>query len=240
MFTTPLKILFGDKIILLFSMIPVAIGILLYYLFGHWIYGDILGHGKEWISQHVSSQGLNAMLFYTLVGILTIVLFFIINWTFVLIVSFLSSPFNDLISSRVEKRILGQNPPELKEGFLAMLKKIKKIFWNEFKKILLIAVLSLASVTLSFFPLLAPASLIISSWLMASTFLDYSWSRHELTFAQCLGDFRRGFLKNSILGIVFIFLMSIPVVNILALPIAVVSFTMIFVQRNNPLMLKDL
>ena len=84
--------------------------------------------------------------------LITILFFFAINWTFFLVVSLLASPFNDIISSRVEKKLLGQSLDGMGDEFNGFFSKIGFIIFNETKKVVFIIFLSLISLGLSFFP----------------------------------------------------------------------------------------
>ena len=204
------KVLAKNKIILLFSTMPILIGTLLYVWLGSWFYGDLLSEGKKWIGQHVTSQGLGPFFNFLLVGILTIVFFFVISWTFVLLTAFIASPFHDIISCRTERYLLGEVPQSISESLKETILKIKKILVNEIKKIIIIAGLSIMGIALSFFPLLTPISLLISAWLMTATFLDYSWSRHEYSVGSCFDTLKKGFLVIPLLGWCFYFSCRFP------------------------------
>ena len=221
-----------DKWTLLLSMAPIIIGILIYIFLGKWIYGDVFNWGKSLIESKVEGGWLNA-LSGIIVLALSIIFYFLINWTFVLVVSFFAAPFNDMISRRVEKIVNGQTPPELSESFNIMLKRLGITLLNEAKKIAFLLFLSLAGFALSFF--LPPVSFVVSSLLYALNFVDYSWGRHDLHFRSCLKDTKDSFIPYSITGAGFLVLVAIPVLNLFILPYSTVYYTVLFTKRQKVL-----
>lgn len=224
-----------DKIILFFSTIPIVIGSLLYYWLGAWLFTDVLGAGKAWIVEKLSDGSFGNILYYLLVGIFTAALFFIINWTFVLVVSLIGAPFNDIISSRVMKLIDNEKQDDLKETFSALLKNVFRTVWNEIKKIIVIIGFSLIALLLSMIPILLPVSIGITALLLASEFLDYSWSRDKLSIGKCFGNLTSKIMTNTLSGLIFLVLMTVPIVNLIAFPYGVVYFTILYTKRKKQL-----
>jgi CysZ protein len=222
------KYLIQDRVILFLSLIPIFIGLVLYLLGGQFLYSTFLEIGQKWITEYISAGAVGSFIYYILFGLLSLVLIFITNWTFVLVVSILAGPFNDIISSRVERLMEGKKPESLKDSFSRMIKKIAFILINELKKISLILTLTLFALLISLFPILAPLGFIISAILLASTFLDYNWSRHDQHIRECIRDIRGHFIAYLIGGAIFTFLFTIPVLNLLIYPYAVIYFSVLW------------
>ena len=224
-------ILKKDRVILPLAFIPIVMGALIYLLLGGWIYGDVLGTGMEWMESHLG-EGLGETIRYVLATLISVVMFFFVSWTFVLIVSLLAAPFNDMISTRVERVLGGHERSSLDKSLKKMAKGILGIVLNEIKKIVFIIILGFFAFVLSIFPILSPISLMISALLMAVNFIDYSWSRHQMDFGECLAHLKSSFFVYSISGGLFMVLLSIPVINLFSLPLAVIYFTILFVKRS--------
>lgn len=221
-----------NKINFMLALVPIIIGVILYYLLGSWIFGPVTDWGKDQITQYISAGSLGTFVYYIVSILLSIVFFFIINWTFVLVVALLSSPFNDIISARIEKEILALDLDSLGESFKSTFSKIRQIFFNELKKVLFIIILTIFGLFFSLIPFLSPISLAIAAILLAVEFLDYSWSRHNFTFKRCLQDVRGDILAYLIAGWGFMFLMSIPIVNIFMLPFGISYFTVLWSKNR--------
>src|SRR5690606_31946442 len=194
-FGQALSVMENDKWIVVLSLVPVAIGVGLYYWLGSWLYGDVLTWGNEWVKESIASDTWGNVISWAVGIVMTIVLYFVISWTFVLIISIIASPFNDVISSRVERAILGRSEETVSASFSQMFGRIFRILWNESKKIVFIVILSLIGFLFSFIPFLVPVSIVISSMLLAVGFLDYSWSRHDMKFGECVKDIKASFMS---------------------------------------------
>jgi CysZ protein len=227
-FLLSLKMIKEDRVLLLLSLIPVFIGLIFYGLLGGWIFTSVIPYGNEIVQGWLSIDWLGSILGWVFKALISLLFFFAVNWTFFLIVSLLASPFNDLISARVEKKLNNESTVGFGEEFTGFFRKIRFTLINEVKKFFLITILSIVSLTLSFFPLLSPVTIFLQATLVAINFLDYSWSRHNLSFGGCISDYRRNFFNNSIGGFIGGILLALPGVNIVCLPILVVFFSLSF------------
>jgi len=226
------QILRKDKIVLLLSIIPLVIGIFLYGLVGGWLFNLIMGSGKQWVMDKISEGAVGTIAYYFLVTLVTIVLLVAVNYSFVLVVSLIACPFNDLISSRVHKHITQELKDTLSSSLSKMLNKLVVTLLNESKKIILIVVLSICSFLLSFIPPLIPLSFLLSAILLSITFIDYNWSRDNLNLAKCLNNYKSLFFNYTLSGIIFLFVLSIPVVNLFCYPLAVIYYSVIYTRNN--------
>lgn len=226
------NLLRDDKMIMFYSLIPVMIGLFLFLFFSSWIYGDALSWGKNWIESSVSAGGWSNFFYYILIGVMSAFLFFLLNWTFVLMVSLIASPFNDLISERVEKKVLGIGPESISQNIKNLIGRFFFTVFNELKKIIVIIVLTILALVLGIIPIMGPIlSIIFAGLLLAVQFLDYSWSRNNLPVRKCISDIKNTPFSYIVSGICFLFLMSIPILNLFALPLAVIHFSILYSNK---------
>ncbi|MCP4914118.1 MAG: hypothetical protein GY909_13485 [Oligoflexia bacterium] len=230
-FRDTLKLYSQDKWILVISFIPVIIGIVLFAYFGSWFISDLNAWGEGLIKEKFESSGTQGFLISLLLGIITIAFFFIVNWTFVLVVSIIASPFNDIISSRAEKAMRGEEPLGIGQSFSKSFGKVFFTVFNEIKKVSMIIFMSIIALIMGFIGILAPLAYVLSAFLMAIGFLDYSWSRHDLSFRDCIADVKKGFFSYGLGGALFVILMGIPFVNLVSLPFGVLYFTVLFLKK---------
>ncbi len=228
-FTEAISVFKRDRWVVLLSFIPIIIGIGFYLILGNWLYGDLFDWGKSLIESKVSSSWLSFISGF-IIFLLSVIFYFLINWTFVVAVSFLASPFNDLISQRVENLLEGKKPLPLSESFSVMMKNLGKVIINECKKISLLLFLSLIGFLVSFF--LPPLGFIISALLFSVNFIDYSWSRNNLEFHECIKNIKKSFIPYMLAGGVFLLMISIPIVNLLILPFATVYYTVLYIKNK--------
>ena len=221
-----------DKVNFVLALIPVSIGIALYYFLGSWIYETVMGSGQELIESYISKETWGAVVYYIAAALLSVMLFFLVNWTFVLVVALIASPFNDILSSRIEKKMRGETNLDIGPTFTRMFSKIFYTLFNEIKKILFILILSALSFFFGYIPLLAPVAVFIAIILLAVEFLDYSWSRHDMKFGECVKDLRRNLAGYSFGGAFFFMMVSVPLINLIVPSLATSYFTTLWVKNN--------
>lgn len=221
-----LGLFWRDKWLLVLGAIPLSIGVVTYYFLGSWLYGDVLGSGEAFLKSKISGERWLNFLSTLFAIVLTIGFYFLISWTFILFISLVSCPFNDIMSSRVERLLLKGSPNSISASLGQTLRKILFIIYNEGKKLSFIIVLSIIGFVLSFiFP---PLSLLLSCILVAVSFIDYNWGRYDLGIRGCIKSYRKGFMIYSVAGAFFLLLISIPIINLFVLPIGIVYFTRLY------------
>lgn len=230
-FSETLALFKRDKLLIGLATIPVFIGLILYYFIGQWLFVDLLEYGRTWIENYFSTSGWTKFFYWMLVGFLVICFYFIVSWFFVLLVSVFASPFNDLISKRVEAMVLNDRINPLGEQLSGMFQNILFTVFNEVKKLFFILLFTTFAWVLSLVPLLTPISFFLSALLMCASYLDYSWSRHNFRPSRCLSDLKDQMLMHTLAGLIFFALVAIPIINVVSMPIAVVYFSRLFSLR---------
>ncbi len=221
-----------NKVNLLLAFIPVFLGVLIYWFMGSWIYETVMSQGNQLIEEYISKDSWGTVIYTIAAALMGVMLFFFVNWTFVLVVTLIASPFNDLLSSRIEKQLLGQDVLPLGPSFKVLLGKIFYTIFNEVKKISFIVILTLLSFVFGYIPILAPIGVFIAVVLLSVEFLDYSWSRHDLRFRDCVKDLRGNLLGYTLGGGFFFMLVAVPILN-LAVPALATSFFTVLWTKNN-------
>lgn len=224
--------LYKDKISFLLVLIPILIGVLLYVCLGQFFFSSLIGYGQTYIEEHLSNGTFGKAIYFLLVGILTVTLYFIVNWTFVLVLSILASPFNDLLSERIEKNYYGENTPSIGESLNGFFSKMVHTILNEIKKVFFILILSVVAFLLGYFPIFTPISILITIILLGINYIDYSWARHDILFKDCKKDIRKNLLSYALGGGIFMLIVSIPVINIIVPSLATSYFTILWIKNN--------
>lgn len=231
-FKPAMQMITKDKINFLLASIPMMIGLTLYYFAGSWAYSKFTNEGKKVIESYISEGVMGSIVYWIVSILLTIALYFIINYTFVLIVSLISSPFNDLLSARIERKFKGEANYTTAESIKMISGKVLGVLFNESKKIIVIVFLSGAAFLLSFFPVLAPVSIFLNTLILAAGFVDYTWSRKNLASSTCFKDLRGNLLGYSLSGGFFLVLVAIPLVAIIVPPLATSYYTIYWIKNN--------
>lgn len=211
---------------------PILIGIILYSTFFYLAYDFIAQTLQPWLIQAFNINQMGFFVRWTLMALITVIGFFLMNWTFVLVVSLFAAPFNDFLSESIADQLEGK-PFKRDRGFW---NEIFPFIWNEIKKVSVIVFFSFIAFAISFVPLLLPISIWISCILIAAQFSDYSWSREKLTAKECMNDMRKNFFSYSLSGALFFLLITIPMINLLVPAWATSHFTLLFSKKKSKML----
>jgi CysZ protein len=226
------KLILKDKASLTLAAIPIIIGMTLYYFIGISLFHTVTEFGNNYIQDYLGDGTLGQVVNWIVKIILTILLYYIVNLTFILIVSIIASPFNDVLSARIEKQILKQDLPSFGASFSTAMKRMAATIITEIKKIIVILGVSVLVIFMGFFPFLTPVSIVLGAMVLSVEFIDFSWSRHGLSFKECKSEFKSHILGYTIGGLFFMLLISIPIVNLVVPCLATSYFTILWVKNN--------
>ncbi|MFT5400341.1 MAG: CysZ protein [Gammaproteobacteria bacterium] len=223
----------GAKLLLrpeirLYVVIPLLINLV---LFGGLIW---LGYQQfypfvEWIMSFVPGfLDFIEWLIWLLVGTLAAVTVF---FTFTPIANIVAAPFNALMSEKLEVLLTGEAVSS-ETSFLDM--AIASI-GSQLRKLVYIMLWGLGLFLFSLIPVLnfiAPVLWVVfGSWLLSLEYLDYPMGNHDLSFSAQKDRLRqRRGLALGFGGSVMI-MTSIPLVNFIAMPVAVAGATVLWVEE---------
>jgi CysZ protein len=177
---------------------------------------------------------------YVVWPLFAVVVFGLVFFTFGLAANLLGAPFNSYLADAVERTI---NQTSVGEGAARpIIRETLASIWSEARRIIYVALWSLPFIILSWLPgMVVPVSVlgwVAGAWIMALQYLDYPLALHGIHFAE----HRRLVVKRRALAIGFglavMVLTLIPVLNFLAMPIAVAGATALWVEHLQGLIQK--
>lgn len=227
------KLILRDPINLFLSVVPALIALGIYFLsvLAIWKNSDQL---VALFQGFVYTAEQAPLLAKILSALLSIFIFFLMSWTFIILVSIIAAPFNSMLSSRIERQLVGTFVLENRNDTLRQISgSIGQTFKNEFKKIFFILVMTGVALVFQIFPLFYPVGLVILAALFAVQFVDYTWSRHNLHFGSCLKDVLTNIFPYVTSGFFFLFLIAIPLVNAVVPALATSYYTVLWLHRQN-------
>jgi CysZ protein len=232
-FPIALRMIFKDPINLFLAFVPTVIALAVYMLTIVSIYRNsdrVVSMFRGYI--YTADQA--TILAKVLTAILIIFIFFLMSWTFIIVVGIIAAPFNSMLSSRIERKLTGNVTLDSKDETLKKISgSIGQTFKNEFKKLIFIVVLTGVAFLLQIFPLFYPVGVILVATLLAVQFVDYSWSRHNLHFGSCFKDVLLNIFPYVISGFFFLLLVAIPLVNTIVPALATSYYTVLWLHRQN-------
>lgn len=227
-------LLSGFKLILkpgvrLYVIIPLLINSLLFA--GAIIYGaSSLNSFIDWLIQQW--QWLE-WLTWILWPLFVIVSLAIVFFGFSVVANLIGAPFNSFLAEAVERNITGQKIESVSN--LSLLKIIIDSIKSEFQKLLYFAIRALPLLILFIIPMVNIAAPIIwflfTAWMLTLEYGDYPMGNHDIFFKQQ----REKFASNRQLAFGFgsgvMLLTMIPIVNFIAMPVAVAGATKMVVEH---------
>jgi len=227
------KMIFKDPVNLLLSLFPTGIALTLYFFTITTIYRN----SDRFVSMfrgYVYTSDQATFFAKVLTAILIVFIFFVMSWTFVVVVGIIAAPFNSMLSSRIEKKLtLNTDGADKKETMKKIGQSLGQTFKNEFKKLIFIAVVACVAFLLNLFPLFYPVGIFLVAVLLSVQFIDYSWSRHEMHFGACLKDVMVNIIPYSVAGFLFLLLVTVPIINAFVPALATSYYTVLWLHRQN-------
>jgi len=151
-----------------------------------------------------------------------------------LLVLLITSPFHALLAEKVEERITGQQVPAL-EGIGAAIMEIPRGIGRELRKLLYYLPMALGVLVISFIPGLQALSpffwFILGAWMMSLQFIDYPMDNHRLPFNDVKEACASRRLSSLGFGAVVAFVASVPLLNFIVIPAAVIGATLMWCQE---------
>ncbi len=231
-FFQALRLITRDPVNLFLAVIPTAIALFMYLFVVVWIFkrADYLG---LLVMEYLPSKDTAGVIGIIMTGVLILFVFLVMSWTFVIVVGLIASPFNSMLSSRIETMLAGKTVGEDRKKTIAdMSKGLGKTFKNEIKKLVFIILVAAFAFILNLFPLFYPFGLFLVSVLFAVQFVDYSWSRHDMGAGACFADITRNIIPYSLSGFLFLLLVTVPIINAFVPALATSYFTVLWLKRQ--------
>jgi CysZ protein len=232
-FSVALRMIFTDPVNLVLSIFPTIVALALYLFTVVYTYRNS-DRFVSWFRGYIYTADQATWLAKLLTAVLIVFIFFLMSWTFVVVVGIIAAPFNSLLSSRIETKLVQKiYMDEDQSKAIAQVKSgMLQTFKNEGKKLIFIALVAALAFLLNLFPIFYPVGLLLIAVLVAVQFVDYSWSRHDMRFGECLKDIFKNFIPYSIAGFIFLMMVAIPVVNAFIPAFATSYFTVLWLHRQ--------
>lgn len=229
--------LLGKPGVRLFVVIPLLINIvlfagILYYLFQqvdvlHSFLEQQLSGWWEWLD----------WLFWLLWPLFILVSLLVIYFGFSIVANFIAAPFNGFLAAAVEKHLTGNWPDDsssLKQLPLEIIRALK----GELSKMGYFAVRALPLLLLFVIPMINVAApfiwFLFGAWMLALEYLDFPMGNRGYTFPairRIMSGRRRAALG---FGMAALLLTMIPILNFIAVPVAVAGATRLWVTHLAP------
>ena len=109
----------------------------------------------------------------------------------------------------------------------------KQVFFMELKKFLFFSCLSSFGLLLGFIPIFTPIVYILGVFAALYFFLEYPCSVFQWQLKEILQFIGKNKIKNFIRGVVASFVLTVPILNILVIPVGIIFFTLVVAEEGN-------
>ncbi len=183
------------------------------------------------------------VLYYILAVVVTVLLLVIIFFLFTRVASAIAAPFNDLISEKTEELTRGTFG-ETPFSVIGLLKDSSRSIAHSLKILGIYVAVLIAGLPILLIPaggglLYTALGAVLTSYMFAYEYLGYPMDRRRFSFSQ-----KRRFLRSHLgsamgFGLGNLVVASIPVINLLFIPAAVVGGTLLFLDVDSTANVSD-
>ena len=211
----------------------VVVPILLNLVVAALLYLGLVVGGFAAIDQFVADTALVNAFEWLLRAVLIIALLLVTGFLLVRFGVVLGSPWYGQLSEQIEVEQLGSAPPAHPLTPLGIARDLWRALMFELKKLLLFLVLGGVLLLLNLVPVAGQIiSLIgwtlLGAWIACLDFFDGPQERRGLLFRRKLANVRRALPGSLGFGLIAFGLVSIPLVNLVSIPICVAAGTLFF------------
>ncbi len=211
----------------------VAIPVGLNLLVGMALYTTLLLAGFHLIG--VLAEGWPAWIAGLLRALLVITLFVALGYVLVRFGVVLGAPFYNRLSELLEERLRGTVPESPPLTLTGIVRDLGRAVSFELKKLLLVLAIGLPVLLLHLIPGAGSALALLGGLALGATvacldFFDPPLERRGLSFRDKLGFIRRHLPASAGFGLVCLGLVSLPLLNLLTVPVCVAAGTIFFCE----------
>jgi CysZ protein len=215
-----------------FILIPILVNIVV----GLALYAGLYLAGLRQIDQIDQAGGALAGALEFLARVLYVIALAIgVGWLMVRFGVVLGAPWYGQLAGRLEEIISGRPMPATKLTPGGVAHDIGRALQFELKKLLLALAIGLPGLLLNLIPvagtvLSTGVALVLGATIACLDFFDAPLERRRLRFRDKLALVRRRLPASAGFGLLAAFLVSIPIVNLLAIPLCVTAGTMLILE----------
>lgn len=157
----------------------------------------------------------------------------LVFFTFSIVANLIASPFNSLLAEKAEQQLGGPAPAD--GGWNKMIRELPGTLLDEVKKVIYSLLWAIPFLLLFVIPVVNVAApflwLAFSAWIMAVQYVDFPMGNHGLKGPEMRRRLRRKRITSLGFGGGILALTSIPVVNFIAMPVAVCGATAMWLDQ---------
>lgn len=191
---------------------------------------------KKLLSPYISEAWYVQILYYVLLVVFVVLFAVIFFFLFSRVASALAAPFNEVISQKTEELVLGSFV-ETPFSMMQLVRDSTRSIVHSFRILGLYVGMLVAALLLLLIPgagplLFSAAGALLSAYMFAYEYLGYCMDRRRFTFSEKRAFFRSHFRSVMGFGLGSVAVATVPVVNLLFIPAAVIGGTLLFLELH--------
>jgi CysZ protein len=188
--------------------------------FSAWVDG-IMGWFPDWMS----------LLYWLIWLIAFLVLLVLVLFGFTVIANVIASPFNAILSVKVEEKLTGKPPASQVSIWMVLPRTLAR----ELGKVLYILPRLLGLILITFIPVINVISpvlwVLFGAWMMAIEYSDYGADNNDLSFRELKSRLARRRFQAIMFGLPAYLLLTVPLINLVLMPVGVAGGTRFWVEQ---------
>ena len=160
-----------------------------------------------------------------------IVVLVLVLTAFTLIANVIASPFNAILSIKVEEALTGSAPVSNVSVWMILPRAIGR----ELAKFLYLLPRLLGLLLITIIPVLNTVSpvlwVLFGAWMMAIQYVDYAADNSDVSFGDLKGRLGGARVQSVMFGLPCYLLLTVPVVNLILMPVGVAGGTRFWVEH---------
>ena len=164
----------------------------------------------------------------------TLVMLFSLAFLFTLLANLIGAPFNGLLAERVEAYLTG-NRAQPAPAMSTLIRSVPRLMGSELSKLFYLIIWMIPLLIIQFIPvlnLIAPAIVFLfGAWMFALEYMDYPLGNHGALFRDVRKVLRQRRRVAFGFGSGVAVLSTIPLVNLIIMPVAVAGATALYVDH---------
>ncbi|WP_129628651.1 EI24 domain-containing protein [Candidatus Oscillochloris fontis] len=218
-----------------FVLVPILLNVVVGILLYTWLYMVGLNQIEQF---GVNGSNLAAILTTLAKVVYLIGLAIGVGWLMVRFGVVLGAPWYGQLAGRLEVIVSGQAEAETPLSVARVAHDIGRALLFELKKLALTLAIGLPGLLLNFVPLLGNTlstaiAICLGALIACLDFFDAPLERQHMRFRAKLGMVRQTFPASSSFGFLAAFLVSIPLLNLVTIPLCVAGGTLLVIEQQN-------
>ncbi len=189
-------------------------------------------HFDDWVAIIMAwFPGWMGALYWLIRGIAFIVLIVLILFVFTFLANMIASPFNAILSIKVEQALTGSAPESSVSLWLILPRSVAR----ELAKLLYILPRLLGLLLITVIPVINAVApflwILFGAWMMSIQYADYAADNNDVSFKALKSRLGANRFDALMFGLPAYLLLTVPVVNLILMPIGVAGGTRFWVEH---------